>query len=90
MYSDTAAKLKEQALQVTASLKGVSGATEEGRKGNQRCSRATEKLSNEEKKVTAAERKNTKALIELKLQQQEQNKNRKTYRQIGKCHGGKL
>jgi hypothetical protein len=32
VYSDTAAKLKEQALQVTASLKGVSGATEEGRK----------------------------------------------------------
>ncbi len=74
VYSDTAAKLKEQALQVTASLKGVSGATEEGRKAINDAAAATEKLSNEEKKVTAAEQKNTKALIELKLQQQEQNK----------------
>ena len=74
VYSDTAAKLKEQALQVTASLKGVSGATEEGRKAINDAAAATERLSNEEKKITAAEEKNTKALIELKLQQQEQNK----------------
>ena len=74
VYSDTAAKLKEQALQVTASLKGASGATEEGRKAINDAAAATERLSNEEKKVTAAEQKNTKALIELKLQQQEQNK----------------
>ena len=74
VYSDTAAKLKEQALQITASLKGVSGATEEGRKAINDAAAATEKLSNEEKKVTQAEQQNTKALIELKLQQQEQNK----------------
>jgi hypothetical protein len=50
VYSDTAAKLKEQALQVTASLKGVSGATEEGRKAINDAAAATEKLTAEEKR----------------------------------------
>lgn len=88
VYSDTAAKLKEQALQVTASLKGVSGATEEGRKAINDAAAATEKLSNEEKKVTAAEQKNTKALIELKLQQQEQNKIEKLTAKLANATAG--
>lgn len=88
VYSDTAAKLKEQALQVTASLKGVSGATEEGRKTINDAAAATEKLSNEEKKVTAAEQKNTKALIELKLQQQEQNKIEKLTAKLASATAG--
>lgn len=88
VYSDTAAKLKEQALQVTASLKGVSGATEEGRKAINDAAAATEKLSNEEKKVTAAEQKNTKALIELKLQQQEQNKIEKLTAKLASATAG--
>lgn len=88
VYSDTAAKLKEQALQVTASLKGVSGATEEGRKAINDAAAATEKLTNEEKKVTAAEQKNTKALIELKLQQQEQNKIEKLTAKLASATAG--
>lgn len=88
VYSDTAAKLKEQALQVTASLKGVSGATEEGRKAINDAAAATERLSNEEKKVTAAEQKNTKALIELKLQQQEQNKIEKLTAKLANATAG--
>lgn len=88
VYSDTAAKLKEQALQVTASLKGVSGATEEGRKAINDAAAATERLSNEEKKVTAAEQKNTKALIELKLQQQEQNKIEKLTAKLASATAG--
>lgn len=88
VYSDTAAKLKEQALQVTASLKGVSGATEEGRKAINDAAAATEKLSNEEKKVTAAEQKNTKALQELKLAQQEQNKIEKLTAKLANATAG--
>ena len=88
VYSDTAAKLKEQALQVTASLKGVSGATEEGRKAINDAAAATEKLTAEEKKVTAAEQKNTKALIELKLQQQEQNKIEKLTTKLANATAG--
>lgn len=88
VYSDTAAKLKEQALQVTASLKGVSGATEEGRKAINDAAAATERLSNEEKKVTQAEQKNTKALIELKLQQQEQNKIEKLTAKLASATAG--
>ena len=88
VYSDTAAKLKEQALQVTASLKGVSGATEEGRKAINDAAAATEKLSNEEKKVTAAEQKNTKALQELKLAQQEQNKIEKLQAKLARATAG--
>ena len=88
VHSDTAAKLKEQALQVTASLKGVSGATEEGRKAINDAAAATERLSNEEKKVTAAEEKNAKALIELKLQQQEQNKIEKLTAKLANATAG--
>lgn len=88
VYSDTAAKLKEQALQVTASLKGVSGATEEGRKAINDAAAATEKLTAEEKKVTQAEQKNTKALIELKLQQQEQNKIEKLTAKLANATAG--
>ena len=83
VYSDTAAKIKEQALQVTASLKGVSGATEEGRKAINDAAAATEKLTAEEKKVTQAEQKNTKALTELKLAQQEQNRIEKLQAKTG-------
>lgn len=88
VYSDTAAKLKEQALQVTASLKGVSGATEEGRKAINDAAAATEKLTNEEKKVTQAEQKNTKALTELKLAQQEQNKIEKLQAKLASATAG--
>ena len=88
VYSDTAAKLKEQALQVTASLKGVSGATEEGRKAINDAAAATEKLTAEEKKVTQAEQKNTKALTELKLAQQEQNKIEKLQAKLANATAG--
>lgn len=73
-YADTAKKLKEEALQVSASIKNVSGATEEGRKAINDAAAATERLTAEEKKVTQAEEKNTKTLQQLKLAQQEQNK----------------
>lgn len=88
VYSDTAAKLKEQALQVTASLKGVSGATEEGRKAINDAAAATEKLTAEGKKVTQAEQKNTKALTELKLAQQEQNKIEKLQAKLANATAG--
>lgn len=88
VYSDTAAKLKEQALQVTASLKGVSGATEEGRKAINDAAAATERLTAEEKKVTAAETQNKKALQELKLAQQEQNKIEKLQAKLARATAG--
>lgn len=88
VHSETAAKLKEQALQVTASLKGVSGATEEGRKAINDAAAATEKLTAEEKKVTQAEQKNTKALTELKLAQQEQNKIEKLQAKLANATAG--
>ena len=88
VYSDTAAKLKEQALQITASLKGVSGATEEGRKAINDAAAATEKLTAEEKKVTQAEQKNTKALTELKLAQQEQNRIEKLQAKLARATAG--
>ena len=88
VYSDTAAKLKEQALQVTASLKGVSGATEEGRKAINDAAAATERLTAEEKKVTAAETQNKKALQELKLAQQEQNKIEKLQAKLANATAG--
>lgn len=73
-YADTAKKLREEALQVSASIKNVSGATEDGRKAINDAAAATERLTAEEKKVTAAEEKNAKELARLKLAQQEQNK----------------
>lgn len=88
VHSDTAAKLKEQALQVTASLKGVSGATEEGRKAINDAAAATERLTAEEKKVTAAETQNKKALQELKLAQQEQNKIEKLQAKLANATAG--
>ena len=74
VYADTAKKLREEALQVSASIKNVSGATEDGRKAINDAAAATERLTAEEKKVTAAEEKNAKELARLKLAQQEQNK----------------
>ena len=88
VYSDTAAKLKEQALQVTASLKGASGATDEGRKTINEAAAAAEKLTAEQKKVTAAEQQNTKALLELKLQQQEQNRIEKLTAKLANATAG--
>ena len=74
VYADTAKKLKDEAAAVAASIKGASGATEEGRKAITEAAAATEKLAAEEKKVTAAETANKKALTELKIAQQEQNR----------------
>ena len=87
-YADTAAKLKEQALQVSASIKNVSGATEEGRKAITDAAAAAEKLAAEEKKVTAAEEKNAKALMQLKIQQQEQNKIEKLMAKLAQSTAG--
>ena len=60
-YAETAKKLRDEALQVSASIKNVSGATEEGRKAINDAAAATERLTAEEKKVTAAETQNKKA-----------------------------
>lgn len=87
-YADTAKKLKEEALQVSASIKNVSGATEEGRKAINDAAAATEKLTAEEKKVTAAEEKNTKALAQLKLAQQEQNRIEKLTAKLAQSTAG--
>ena len=87
-YADTARKLKEEALQVSASIKNASGATEEGRKAITDAAAAAEKLAAEEKKVTAAEEKNTKALMQLKVQQQEQNKIEKLMAKLAQSTAG--
>ncbi len=87
-YADTAKKLRDEALQVSASIKNVSGATEEGRKAINDAAAATERLTAEEKKVTAAETQNKKALQELKLAQQEQNRIEKLQAKLARATAG--
>ena len=87
-YADTAKQIKDEALQVTASIKNVSGATEEGRKAINDAATATERLTAEQKKVTAAEEKNEKELIRLRMQQQEQNKIAKLQEKLAQSAAG--
>ena len=88
VYADTAKKLKDEAAAVAASIKGASGATEEGRKAITEAAAATERLAAEEKKVTAAETANKKALTELKIAQQEQNRIEKLQAKLARATAG--
>ena len=88
VYADTAKKLKDEAAAVAASIKGASGATEEGRKAITEAAAATERLAAEEKKVTAAETANKKALTELRIAQQEQNRIEKLQAKLARATAG--
>lgn len=87
-YADTAKRLREEALQVSASIKNVSGATEDGRKAINDAAAATERLTAEQKKVTAAEEKNTKTLAQMKIAQQEQNRIEKLTAKLAQATAG--
>lgn len=88
VYADTAKKLKDEVAAVAASIKGASGATEEGRKAITEAAAATERLAAEQKKVTAAETANKKALTELRIAQQEQNRIEKLQAKLARATAG--
>ena len=65
-YTNTLKNIKGEAIQLTASLKGVSGATEEGRQATRKASSDAEKLARAYRETAFAESETAKKIAELK------------------------
>ncbi len=72
-YMNTLKNIKSEAITVKATLEGVSGATENGRKTIRGASADTDKLTRAAKDLAFAESENAKRLAELKQAQKEAN-----------------
>lgn len=72
-YTKTLQSIKGEAIQLTASMKNVSGATEEGRKATRKAADDADRLAKEEKKLAEAKSENARRLAELKAAQKEAN-----------------
>lgn len=72
-YARTQKTIKEEALQVTASLERVSGATESGRQATRKASDDAERLAKAQANLAFAQTETARKIEELKLAQREQN-----------------
>ena len=72
-YINTLQNIKSEAITVKATLEGVSGATENGRKTIRGASNDTDKLTQAARNLAFAESENAKRLAELKQAQKEAN-----------------
>lgn len=72
-YMNVLKNVKSEAITVKATLEGVSGATENGRKTIRNASNDTDRLTRAAKELAFAESENAKRLAELKLAQKEAN-----------------
>lgn len=72
-YMNTLQNIKSEAITVKATLEGVSGATENGRKTIRGASNDTDKLTRAARDLAFAESENAKRLAELKQAQKEAN-----------------
>nr|DAV45480.1 MAG TPA: tail length tape measure protein [Caudoviricetes sp.] len=72
-YTNTLKNIKGEAIQLTASLKGVSGATEEGRQATRKASSDAEKLARAYRETAFAESETAKKIAELKQATREAN-----------------
>lgn len=70
-YMNTYKNIKSNAIQVTAALKGVSGATEAGRKATQAAATDADKLAKAQRDLAFAQSENAAKLAELKQAQHE-------------------
>lgn len=72
-YNDTAGGIKAEAIQLTQVLKGVSGATDEGRTATKRAADDADRLAKAQRELAFAKSETAKKIAELKLAQTEQN-----------------
>lgn len=72
-YTDALRNIKAEAIQLTAILQKVSGATEDGRTTTKKAADDAERLARAQRDLAFAESENAKKLAELKLAQQEAN-----------------
>lgn len=72
-YNDTAGGIKAEAIQLTQALKGVSGATDEGRTATKKAADDADRLAKAQRDLAFAESETAKKIAELKAAQTEQN-----------------
>lgn len=72
-YTNALKNIRAEAIQLSAVLKTVSGATEEGRRATKNASDDAERLAKAQRELAFAESENAKKLAELKHAQQEAN-----------------
>lgn len=72
-YNDTAGGIKAEAIQLTQVLKGVSGATDEGRTATKKAADDADRLAKAQRDLAFAESETAKKIAELKAAQTEQN-----------------
>lgn len=72
-YNDTAGGIKAEAIQLTQVLKGVSGATDEGRTATKKAADDADRLAKAQRVLAFAESETAKKIAELKAAQTEQN-----------------
>lgn len=72
-YANALKNIRAEAVQLSASLQKVSGATEEGRSTTKKASDDAERLARAQRELAFAESDSAKKLAELKLAQQEAN-----------------
>ena len=84
LYSKMANDISKKAEEVLNGLKGVSGATEEGRKATQRYADETSRLDKAERELQFARSANAKELARIRLEKQEEDRMNKLLVQRGK------
>lgn len=72
-YTKALQKIKDEAIQLTQSLKGVSGATEEGRATTRKASEEVDRMSKAQTNLANAQSENAKELERLRQATREQN-----------------
>lgn len=72
-YNETAGGIKAEAIQLTQALKGVSGATDEGRTATKKAADDADRLAKAQRDLAFAESETAKKIAELKAAQTEQN-----------------
>lgn len=72
-YNDTVGGIKAEAIQLTQALKGVSGATDEGRTATKKAADDADRLAKAQRDLAFAESDTAKKIAELKAAQTEQN-----------------
>lgn len=72
-YAASLKAIKDEAIELAANLKKVSGATKEGRDATQKAAAQADKLAAAEKKLTEAQSENAKQLEKLRQATKEQN-----------------
>lgn len=72
-YNDTAGGIKAEAIQLTQVLKGVSGATDEGRTATKKAADDAERLAKAQRDLAFAESETAQKIAELKAAQNEAN-----------------